>query len=331
MRVLFVSSGNSDYGISPVVKSQGESLKNEGIHVYYFTIREKGLKGYFKYIILLRKHINHNFYDIVHAHYSLSAFVATIAGCKPLIVSLMGSDIRSGFFLKSALKIFSLLFWEATIVKSKDMLDRIGITSAKIIANGVNVTLFCPKDKISAQKILGWDTFKKHILFAANPSRSEKNFCLFQKAYHLLGSKDYVQTHLLKNILHYDIQKFMNASDVVVLTSLWEGSPNVIKEAMACNRPIICTNVGDVSLVFGNTLGCYLISFDPKDVVSKLTMALSFSEKHDKTNGRRRIFELGLDSKTVANRIINIYQSILNSVSLKNFKTKSMVKKLLLR
>lgn len=123
----------------------------------------------------------------------------------------------------------------------------------------------------------------------------------------------------------------MNASDVVVLTSLWEGSPNVIKEAMACNRPIICTNVGDVSLVFGNTLGCYLISFDPKDVVSKLTMALSFSEKHDKTNGRRRIFELGLDSKTVANRIINIYQSILNSVSLKNFKTKSMVKKLLLR
>lgn len=312
MRVLFISSGNSKNGISPIVKNQGESLRNEGIDVNYFTIVGNGLKGYLKNVWPLRSHVKQNNYDIIHAHYSLSALAATLAGCKPLIVSLMGSDIRSGLIIKSAIKICSLFFWKGIIVKSKDMLECIGIPKADIIPNGVNTSLFQPEEKKSALENVGWNRQKNHILFAANPFRPEKNFQLFQSAYNMLNYREYLDYHVLTDISHQDVPKYLNASDVVVLTSIWEGSPNVIKEAMACNRPIVSTDVGDVRWVFGNTSGCYLASNEASDLAAKVKLALDFSKNYGFTAGRERLTELGLGSGIIAKRIINIYKKAFN-------------------
>ena len=106
------------------------------------------------------------------------------------------------------------------------------------------------------------------------------------------------------------ITYYMNAADVLLLTSLWEGSPNVIKEAMACNCPIVSTDVGDVRWVFGETEGCYLTSFDPEDVADKIKLALVFAEEKNRTNGRKRIIEFGLDTETIANKIIDVYKKV---------------------
>ena len=95
MKILFISSGNSSQGISPIIHNQGESLKKNGVILEYLTIKGKGLIGYLKSIPMIRKHIKKNKYDIVHAHYSFSAFAASFAGASPLIVSLMGSDVKS--------------------------------------------------------------------------------------------------------------------------------------------------------------------------------------------------------------------------------------------
>lgn len=311
MKVLFVSSGNSKYGISPIVKNQGESLSALGIDVHFFTIQGKGLRGYSKNVLPLRKYISKQTFDVIHAHYSLSALVATMAGCRPLVVSLMGSDIRLGFLIKTAIKICSLLIWDDLIVKSQDMADNLGIDKSKIIPNGVNTSLLKPIDKKTAIKILGWDERKKHILFAADPSRPEKNFELLKKAYDQLYIKEHIEIHVLKNISHQDIPNYMNAADVVVLTSLWEGSPNVVKEAMACNRPVVATAVGDIAWLFGNRPGHFLTTFDEEDVSNKLRMAMEFAEKVGQTNGRTRIIELGLDSASVAKRIAQVYHQIL--------------------
>ena len=99
IKVLFVSSGNSVEGISPIIKNQGESLR-EKIELTYFTIKGKGVKGYLKATLGLRKHLKQNKYNIVHAHYSLSAFTASLAGAKPLVVSLMGSDVKTKYIYK---------------------------------------------------------------------------------------------------------------------------------------------------------------------------------------------------------------------------------------
>src|SRR4030042_4531165 len=104
-------------------------------------------------------------------------------------------------------------------------------------------------------------------------------------------------------IIHY-----LNAADVLLLTSFHEGSPNVIKEAMACNCPVVSTDVGDVRWVVGNTSGYYISSFDPGELAEKIKLAIVFREKHRQTNGRDRISELGLDSETVAKKIIDVYK-----------------------
>ena len=104
----------------------------------------------------------------------------------------------------------------------------------------------------------------------------------------------------------------MNASDCVLLTSFSEGSPQFIKEAMACNCPIVTTNIGDVNWVLGNTDGCYLTSFEPEDVAEKIKLAIEFRETHRHTRGRERIIELGLDSIPVAKRIIEVYEKVVN-------------------
>jgi glycosyltransferase involved in cell wall biosynthesis len=310
MKVLFVSSGNSAFGISPITKNQGNSLNNCGIEIYYFPIIGKGLINYIKNIFLLKQHLSINKYDIIHAHYSMSAFVAALAHAKPLVASLMGSDIKDGYLSKLCIKIFHKFFWKYTIVKSARMINSLGLTNTSVIPNGVDTVAFNSKDKRACQKQLGWDYNKKHILFAANPSRPEKNHALAKQAFSIIN-KGNIELHSLIDVSPEQIPLWMNSADVVLLVSLWEGSPNVIKEAMACNRPIVSTDVGDVRWLLGETPGCYIVSFDPEDVALKLKTALEFSEKKSQTKGRDKIIELGLDSETIAKRIISAYESVL--------------------
>lgn len=304
LKVLFISSGNSKNGISPIIKNQGESLE-EIINLTYFTIKGKGILGYLKTIPTLRKHIKKSEYDIVHVHYSLSAYIASLAGARPLIVSLMGSDVKSKSIFKFSIKFFNFFFWSKIIVKSEDMYNSLNLKNVEIIPNGVNFNKFKPIDKNTSLKKVGWSIRKKHILFAANPNRPEKNFKLAKDAFNLIKNPK-VELHYLENTPNEMIPYYLNAADIVLLTSLWEGSPNVIKEAMACNTSIVSTNVGDVKKVISSTKGCYLAKSCPEEVSNCLLEALNFNSK---TNGRDYI--KNLDSSIVAKVIIDLYNSVI--------------------
>ena len=309
MKVLFVSSGNSKYGISQIVLNQGDSLKKLGIFVDYFTITGKGIIGYLKNIPKLYSYRKKNDYHIVHAHYSFSAFVASLSGSEPLVVSLMGSDVKSKRWAKSLIKLFNYLFWKSCIVKSVEMKKDLGIKNLHVIPNGVDFELHKPMAQDKALIELNWNPKKKHILFAADPQRPEKNFKLANEAFQLIKN-DKVELHFLKNVPHQQMPVYFAASDAVLLTSLWEGSPNVIKEAMACNCPIVATDVGDIKEVISGVEGCYLSSFDPKDLAEKLNLALQFGKR---TDGREHIKHL--KEEDIAQKIIDIYQKILNEKS----------------
>lgn len=302
MNVLFISSGNSKEGISQIVLNQGKSLENQGVKVDYYTIKGKGIMGYFKNIAPLRHVLKKNKYDIVHAHYSLSGIVASIAGAKPLIVSLMGSDVKASFWLKKVVQLLIASTWEACIVKSSEMKQKLGFKKTHIIPNGIDLDFFCPIDTEQAQKYLGWNPNRKHVLFPANPVRPEKNYLLASESFELLNQDD-VEIHFLNNVPHSEMPYYYSASAVVLLTSKWEGSPNVIKEAMACNCPIVTTKVGDVTDMIGSTDGCFICGFDPLEIASKLRIALAFNKR---TSGRERTFQIS--STNIAERIISIYQ-----------------------
>ena len=305
MNILFISSGNSKDGISTITKNQGESLKQIGLEVDYFTIKGKGLIGYLNNLKSLKSKINLGNYDVIHAHYSLSAFLAALSGAKPIVSSLMGSDVKAMPLYRIWIKLFATFFWKVTIVKSQDMKKSLGLKKVYVVPNGVDFKRFKPLNKITCQANLGWDQSKKHILFAANPEIKIKNFKLAKKAIDLLINKK-IEVHFLKNIKNEEVLYHYNASDVVLLTSIYEGSPNVIKEAMACNCPIVSTNVGDICQIISRTEGCYITSFDPIEISKKIINAFDYT----KTTGRKDITKLRREK--IADRLKNIYRKILN-------------------
>lgn len=299
MKVLFISSGNALNGISPIVKNQAESLIKNGIIVDHFTVKGKGLRAYLNHIFILKRYIQNNSYDLYHAHYSLSSYVAALAGCNPLVVSLMGSDTQSGFFAKFLIRIFSIIFWKELIIKSASMKKKVGISKARIIPNGVDLDIIKPETITSKPK-------KINILFASDPKRKSKNYPLAVAAINYLNDPQ-IHLNIVYGVDHNEIIKQIKQANIVILTSLWEGSPNIIKEAMACNRPAVSTNVGDVKWLFGDEPGYYITTFDPGDVAAKILTAIEFLKVHDRTNGRARIQSLGLDSDSIAGEIINVY------------------------
>lgn len=311
MNVLFVSSGNNKFGIAPVVHAQGDSLKKSGIILEYFTIKGKGVIGYIKNIFKLRKHIKYNKYDLIHSHYILSAVVATCSKHPKIIVSLMGSDVFTAKYLNILIKLFHIYKWKATIVKSAEMKEILNLQNLFIIPNGVDLQKFYPIDKNEARARIGWQG-EKYILFASYPERKEKNYLLAEAAIKNLSTLN-TKLVTLMGVPHDEVCFYINAADVLLMTSNYEGSPNIIKEAMACNCPIISTNVGDVKWIIGDTEGCFITDFNVECTSKKIIEALDFADNFGKTNGRERITELGLDSITIAKRIIEVYNQVLRS------------------
>jgi len=307
MRVLFISSGNKAEGIGTIVKNQGDSLIDIGVQLMFFTIKGKGLFSYLKNIMVLRKYYKVHEFDIFHAHYSLSAFTATLAGCKPLVVSLMGSDLKVGYIHKLIIRILAKWQWKNVIVKSESMKRGIHAKSSHVIPNGVNldkVRPAAPSVNPSAEHI---------VLFASDPTRHAKNYSLAKEAVSLLDSSQFAQLKVVFSKKHSIILDEINNASVLLVTSLYEGSPNIIKEAMACNCPVVSTNVGDVKWLFGNEPGHFLTGFDPVDVAEKIKQAIAFSEQEGRTEGRQRIKKLGLDAVTVAEKVLDCYSSACHS------------------
>jgi glycosyltransferase involved in cell wall biosynthesis len=311
MRVLFVSSGNSTGGLSPIVKNQGDSLVKQGIQLDFYTLKGKGLWSYLRNIFILHKYLKENQYTLIHGHYLFSGVIAAFAGARPLVISLMGSDIMHFKLMIPVVRLITRLYKLKIIVKTEEMFNLLKIKNVSIIPNGVDIQKFRPYSKYEVQKLLGWDTGKRHVLFPASEERDEKNYQLLLKAIEMIDD-DNIVLHTMANIANDKVPDYYNASDIVVLTSLREGSPNVIKEAMACNVPIVSVDVGDVKKNIMNINGCFICSFDPHDVVEKIIEALDFSRNEKRTNSRERLIELGLDSTSTANRIKKVYEEALS-------------------
>lgn len=306
MKVLFVSSGRQGE-VGYVVKNQGESLARRGIEVVFFTAGP-GIAGYLKAVPRLRREFREGGFSLVHAHYSLSAFVATLAGCRPLVVSLMGSDTHHDPIVSSIIRFLSHRRWAATIVKTGEMQTSMNLPKAAIIPNGVDMDRFRPMDQITARKQLGLDPDKKLILFISGLNREEKRFNLASEAVSRLQDDKVVLLHL-HDTPNDQVPIYLNAADLLLLTSSREGSVNVVKEAMACNCPVVSTDVGDVRWLLGSTDGCFVTSSNPSDIAESIRRVL---EAGRRTSGRSRMEEIGLDAGSVAGRIVDLYRNVLN-------------------
>lgn len=309
MKVVFVASGNKSVGtVSAFVRSQYESLQREGLEMILFPVVGHGWKAYGKAIINLRRLIRTAKPDVVHAHYSICGLVAALAtlgtGVK-VVVSILGSFPRESFKLKWV-RFFIKNIWDTTLTKSQRTASQIGI-DLPVVPNGVNLEQFALMDHDEARGIVGFAKDKKYVIWCSHPSRSEKRFPLAQKAVGLLNDSD-VELVAVHDRPHDEVVKYMCAADALLLTSICEGSPNVIKEAMSCNCPVVTTDVGDVAWVTEGVEGAYVAKADDAQTIADcIAKALEFNGR---TKGRERILSLGLTTKGVAKKIISIYDAL---------------------
>ena len=311
MKILVVSRLKSTGSISVITHRQMHSVQQLGHEVSYFEVAKGGIFGYFQALFKLRQVLRNEKYTIVHAHYSLCGVIASLAGSKVLVVSLMGSDIKKSIFNRLIIKLFMQNKWSKLIVKSQEMCIQITPylskkSTVEVIPNGVDFELFKPMDKNVAREYLDWDVTKKIILFASDPNRLEKRYQLAEKAVEMLKNQRInLELIALKDIEPERVPYYLSGCDVLLLTSEREGSPNIIKEAMACNCPIVSTNVGDVETVIGKTEGCIVVSSSKPEIISAALKELLSSGVH-RTDGRTRIEWLAHNK--IAEKLIDFYE-----------------------
>ena len=324
MKVLFVASGNSkNFDIAPFIKSQGESLIENGIDVQFYPVVGKGILGYIKSSKKLKLFLKENSFDLIHAHYTLSGLTAVFSRPKiPIVLSLMGSDAYGEYIghkkVKFSSRYLTLLtyliqpFVQAIFSKSPNI-DKFVYRKkiAHIVPNGVIFEKFVQIEKKKAKADLGLSPKEKYVLFLGDPKSNRKNYSLARRSVDLINNPN-IKLLTPYPTTHDNVIKHFNAADVFVMCAFMEGSPNVVKEAMVCNCPVVTTDVGDAAWVVGDTPGCYVASFTPQDFANKIQQAVSFSDKVGRTEGRKRIIELGLSATTVANRISNLYTEVID-------------------
>jgi glycosyltransferase involved in cell wall biosynthesis len=158
-------------------------------------------------------------------------------------------------------------------------------------------------DKILCRRELGLPLESKLVLFAGNPRRTEKQYPLAKEAVEKASLEMEVKLIEVLNVPHSIIPIYLNAADVVLLTSSFEGSPNIIKEAMACNRPIISVEVGDVAERLKGAQGTVLAERS-SDSLAMAILKLLRNELDPNT----RPYVEELDDEILTDRLIEIYK-----------------------
>ena len=303
------------------VKSQVDSLIAAGLDVE--VLLPKPGPAPLRYITatstIFRKALSGR-YDVIHGQYGLWGVAARLQWFTPVVVSFWGDDLLGTVTADGGRSKKSLgVIWisrklcylaNAVIVKSAQMKQAAGGPQDKVfvIPNGVNFAQFHLIDRLEARTALSWDPNRYYVLFGNNPAIPVKNFTLAQAAIARLRERDMDAELVVANGLPHDtVVQYMNASNALLLSSVAEGSPNVVKEAMACNVPVVSTDVGDVAAVIGGTEGCSVCQHDADALAVGLEKALHHSER---TTGRIAIQHL--DSAVIAQRIINVYTKVIS-------------------
>lgn len=305
MKVLIVAN-NKPGQFSPFVSEQVEYLKRLGVEFDFFGVGGKGVYGYLSNLPPLRKKIQEFQPDLLHAHYGLSGMLANLQRAVPVVTTYHGSDIHSRGLNLSVSKI-TARYSAYNIFVTPWLLELAGYKGDNkcVIPCGVDTTTFTPIERAEARKQLGWNENEHIVLFAGAFENEVKNSPLAKEAVSLVPDAKLVE---LRGYTRKQVNLLINAANCLLMTSHREGSPVVIKEAMACGTPIVSVDVGDVKDVVSGVNGCFVSTYDANDVATKIQQALLFKGK---TNGPQSIVDKGLSNDIVVNRIYEIYQKVI--------------------
>ncbi|WP_232702079.1 glycosyltransferase family 4 protein [Halobacterium wangiae] len=234
--------------------------------------------------------LRHSFgdYDLVHANYGLTAPHAVLQPNLPVVVSLWGSDLMGEYGWLSK---FCGQFADAVVVMSEAMAEELD-RDCWVIPHGVDLDRFQPRPPEEARAELGWRDDAYHVLFPYYTERDVKNFPRSERVVEAARERvdEDVELQTVTGVAHEDMPTYMNAADSLLLTSRSEGSPNAVKEALACNLPVVSTPVGDVAERIDGVTQSRVCATD-EGLVDALVTAL---ETEGRSNGREAAREVSV-------------------------------------
>lgn len=306
------------------IEQQIKSLREIGLQVCVMFVDRlrQGMRVYFSLRDSLRDEVAEFQPDVVHVMYGgvMADTVTRAVHDRPTIVTFHGSDLLgeplSGPLRKGVARYGVWASWRAarratrviTVASRirKALPPDLDESKVSTIPCGIDLERFKPLSRKECRKKLGWDHDRFHILFPANlgdpikrPELAEASVNSFRKS----GVK--TEMHYLRQVPNEVVPEWLNASDVLLLTSRHEGSPTVVKEALACNLPVVSVDVGDVRERIGDIDGCHLAFPEANDLAAKLSLVYSGRRR---VAGRVKVSELSLEC--VSLRLKRLYENV---------------------
>ncbi len=300
MRILVVASYNKGY-YAPFIIEQAKAIEDKGHKVVFFGIQGKGFLGYMFNYFKLKKVIKTFSPQIIHAHYGLSGLLANLQRKIPVVTTFHGSDINNKKVLPFSklaivLSAYNIFVSQKTIDIAKPKKSFI------LLPCGVDLDTFYHIEKEEARRILQIESNAHVVLFAGAFENAVKNPDLAKAAIQLLTDVDLKE---LKGYTRKEVNLLMNAVDLALMTSFTEGSPQFVKEALACGCPVVSVEVGDVKDLIGDVEGCYIAERNAQDIANKIKLVL---QQNKRINGKEIVEKF--DINEIAKQLSQLYQQI---------------------
>ncbi|SIR19404.1 Glycosyltransferase involved in cell wall bisynthesis [Haladaptatus litoreus] len=281
---------------------RGETLSPTGIHrARDDSVTRRSPTDYLRFFpTVMRNSLGE--YDLIHANYGLTAPMALAQPRLPVVLSLWGSDLLGeyGWLSKRCAR-----HCDAVIVMSEGMAEELD-SDCHVIPHGINLSRFAPMPKAEAREEVGWSEQKKQVLFPYPPTREVKDFPRAERVVAETAERvdGQVELQSVFGVPHDEMANYYNAADVLLLPSKSEGSPNSVKEAMACNLPVVTTDVGDVRDRLSDVSPSHVCSSDG-ELVAGLVDVLADPRR---SNGREHVRDISLER--MGERIHSVYETV---------------------
>ena len=302
---------------------QIQSLAKAGVNVRTFAVtNRKSPQALLRTALRIREIVRQENIELVHALWgSSTSLVASLASSVPVVISFCGSDLLGNYnrhgrktfegSVSALLSQVSAVFARRLIVMSENLrqaLWSLSRSKASVVPAGIDLSCFFPVPQPEAREFLSWDLDEKIVLFFTGLGAHVKNRPLAEKIMELLRRQmPKVRLEVMEGVPHHKLNHYYNAADAMLLTSRHEGSNNSLKEAMACNLPIVATNCGDTLERLREVRPSYVVdSFDPEEIADKLHSVL---QQGKRSNGRSFVNEVAMPN--IAERIVDVYKAAL--------------------
>lgn len=318
MKILVIASDKGGK-FAPFIEEQITALQACNVEIIRYGVTGKGISGYLRELPHLKRMIRIEKPDVLHAHFGLCGLLATLASIglhTPVVVTYHGCDINAKKNRPFSQITMRLSAWNI-FVSHRQMLNAFNTEKRankrnnwSIIPCGIDTHLF-DSENYCEQWFDDKFTNKNYVLFAGSFDSFVKGPELAKQAVDIYNTNHLDQSIELLELRGYsreEVVTLMHKCKTLLLTSIREGSPQVVKEAMACGCPIVSVDVGDVAERLDQMEGGYVVSTrNPHEIAEALEHAIHFG----RTQGREKLLEDGLDNAQVAKKLIDIYTKII--------------------